>query len=112
MFSVLFTPGWLATHNPWQFCPEVYETTSEESAARQAAAFSSWAGCYDRLSGIRAPTLLLTGTDDVIIPLENSYTLERCIPGAKVVPVGGAGHGLMYQCPEEVAGTVISFLER
>ncbi|MGD0079038.1 MAG: alpha/beta hydrolase [Methanoregula sp.] len=111
MFSVLFTPEWLATHDPWQYCPEVYETTGEDVAARQAAAFSSWAGCYDRLPVIHAPTLLLTGTDDVIIPAENSFTLGRRIPGAKVVPVCGAGHGLMYQHPEEVAGTVISFLE-
>ncbi len=111
MFSILFPAEWLATHDPWQYCPEVYETTGEESAARQATAFFLWAGCYDRLPGIRAPTLVLTGTDDVVIPAENSFTLGRRIPGAKVVPVCGAGHGLMYQCPGEVAGTVISFLE-
>ena len=52
MFSVLFTPEWLVTHDPWQDCPEVYETTGSDVAARQALAFSSWAGCYDRLSGI------------------------------------------------------------
>ena len=111
MFSVLFPPEWLATHDPWQYCPEVYETTGEESVDLQAAAFSSWSGCYDRLPEIRAPTLLLTGTDDVIIPAENSFTLGRRIPNAKVVPFCGAGHGLMYQCPEEVAKAIISFLE-
>ena len=28
MFSLLFPGDWLATHDPWQYCPEVHETTS------------------------------------------------------------------------------------
>ena len=111
MFSVLFPPEWLAAHDPWEYCPEVHETTSVESAARQAAAFSSWTGCYDRLPGIRAPTLILTGTEDIVVPPENSVMLWRRIPGSKVVSFRGAGHGLMYQDPAGVAASVIAFLE-
>ena len=112
MFSLLFPPQWLATHDPWKYCPEVTETTSEEVAARQAEAFRSWPGCCGRLAEIRAPALIVTGTNNRVIPPENSDILGRRIPGARVVPFYGAGHGLMYQYPEEFAGTVISFLEQ
>ncbi|HEX3001129.1 MAG TPA: alpha/beta hydrolase [Methanoregula sp.] len=110
MFSVLFSQDWLATHDPWKYCPDVHETTSEESAARQAGAFSTWPGSYDRLPAIRAPTLVLTGTNDFVIPPANSRLLARCIPHARLVEIPGAGHGVQYQCPEQVACEVTAFL--
>ena len=99
MFSVLFTRDWLAVHDPWQYCPDVRETTSVESAARQAEAFYSWPGSFSRLPQIRLPTLVVTGTDDVVIPPANAFTLAGRIPGARLVQFPDAGHGLMYQCP-------------
>jgi len=111
MFSVLFSEGWLATHDPWQYCPEVYETTSEESAARQAEALFSWSGSYDRLPHIRSPALVITGIEDVVIPPANSRTLADRIPGSRLVEISGAGHGLMYQCPGEFLVVVRKFLK-
>lgn len=111
MFSVLFPEGWLATHDPWQYCPEIHETTSEESAARQAEAFFSWPGSYDRLPAIRSPTLVVTGTDDGVIPPVNSRTLADRITGARLEEFAGAGHGLMYQCPGEFLRVVREFLK-
>lgn len=110
MFSVLFPKEWLATHDPWQHCPEVHETTSEDNAARQAEAFFSWPGSYDRLPGIRCPVLVITGTEDVIIPEKNAVLLSGRIPGARLVRVPGAGHGLQYQDPEACAGVIRGFL--
>lgn len=110
MFSVLFPKEWLATHDPWQYCPEIHEVTSEVSAARQAEAFTRWPGSYDRLPGVRCPVLLITGTEDVIIPANNTVLLTGRIPGARRVQIPGAGHGLQYQCPEELGREIISFL--
>jgi pimeloyl-ACP methyl ester carboxylesterase len=62
MFSVLFPEDWLASHDPWEYCPKVHETTSEANAARQAEAFFSWPGSWERLPGIRSPVLVITGT--------------------------------------------------
>lgn len=112
MFSLLFPQQWLATHDPWTYCPEVCETTGREIAARQADAFRSWPGCCGRLAEIRAPVLVISGTEDTVIPPENSSILWRGIAGARVIPFEGAGHGLMYQCPEKFAATVISFLDQ
>jgi pimeloyl-ACP methyl ester carboxylesterase len=110
MFSLLFPGDWLATHDPWQYCPEIHETTSVECAARQAEAFTGWPGSYDRLPGIRCPVLVITGTEDVIIPANNSVLLAGRIPGARCVQIPGAGHGLQYQCPEVLGREIIRFL--
>jgi pimeloyl-ACP methyl ester carboxylesterase len=109
MFSILFPPQWLREHNPWDFCPEVIETTPEENAARQRETLRSWEGSWDRLPAIRSPTLVVTGTDDVNIPAENSVTLTSRIPGSRVVRFPNGGHGLMYQFPDEFASVVVSF---
>jgi pimeloyl-ACP methyl ester carboxylesterase len=110
MFSLLFPGEWLATHDPWQYCPEVHETTSIECAGRQAGAFTGWPGSYDRLPGIRCPVLVITGTADIIIPAKNAVLLAGLIPGARCVRIPGAGHGLQYQCPEDLGREIIMFL--
>jgi len=110
MFSVLFPQKWLAAHDPWQYCPDVRETVSEESAAKQAEALFSWPGTYDRLPQIRSPTMVVTGTEDAVIPPANAVTLADRIPNARLEQILGAGHGLMYQCPGEFAKAVLEFL--
>jgi pimeloyl-ACP methyl ester carboxylesterase len=112
MFSLLFPEDWLATHDPSQYCPEVHETTSIECAARQAEAFTGWPGSYERLPGIRCPVLVITGTEDVIIPAKNAGLIAGRIPGARCVRIPGAGHGLQYQFPDALAREIISFLKR
>ncbi len=110
MFSVLFPEDWLASHDPLHYCPEVHETTSEANAARQAEAFFGWPGTCDRLPGIRCPTLIVTGSDDVVIPPGNSQMIADRIPGSRFVLFPGAGHGLQYQCPEAFTRAVLEFL--
>src|SRR5207245_10924198 len=46
----------------------------------------------DRLARIRAPTLVLTGSADKLVPPVNSEVLARNIPGARLVLLRGAGH--------------------
>lgn len=110
MFSVLFPKSWLASHDPWQHCPEVRETTPADVAARQAEALFRWPGAFDRLPAIRCPVLVVTGAEDVVIPPGNSRVLADRIPGARLAEFPGAGHGLQYQFPEELAGAVRAFL--
>jgi pimeloyl-ACP methyl ester carboxylesterase len=112
MFSLLFPPSWLAAHDPFSWCPEVYEITGEESMARQASAFFGWTGSFFRLGEIHSPTLVITGTDDVIVPPVNSHIISKRIPGAQLVEFPGAGHGLMYQFPDRFIDCVLTFLDR
>jgi len=45
-----------------------------------------------RLAQIRAPTLVLTGDADRLIPMANSQALAAGIPGARLLVLRGAGH--------------------
>jgi pimeloyl-ACP methyl ester carboxylesterase len=110
MFSILFPHSWLRTHNPWDFCPEVYETIPEETPILQMNAIDSWGGTCRQLRGLQVPTLVLSGTDDVVIPAKNSVILAGLIPGAWLVQFRNGGHGLMYQFPDEFSALVLLFL--
>ncbi|MDG4821826.1 alpha/beta hydrolase [Asanoa sp. WMMD1127] len=44
------------------------------------------------MADIAAPTLVLHGTEDPMFPLPHGEALAREIPGARLVPVPGAGH--------------------
>jgi pimeloyl-ACP methyl ester carboxylesterase len=44
------------------------------------------------VSEIAAPTLVLHGTEDPAFPFEHGEALAREIPGARLVPLEGAGH--------------------
>ena len=45
------------------------------------------------LSSIAAPTLVIHGTADPMFPLEHGEALAEEIPGARLLPLEGAGHG-------------------
>jgi pimeloyl-ACP methyl ester carboxylesterase len=113
MFSLLFPSSWLALHDPLRYCPEVYEPVpGNEIVARQVDAFFAWTGSFSRLGEVRSPALVITGTDDVIVPPVNSRIIREQIPGSELVEIPGAGHGLMYQCPDRFCDCVLEFLRR
>src|SRR5207248_3916094 len=47
-------------------------------------------GPAERLRALRAPTLVISGDADRIIPVENSYRLAALIPGARLHVLHGA----------------------
>lgn len=68
------------------------------------------ADTYERLPQIKAPTLVIAGDSDRLIPFENSKVLASRIPGAELVIVKNAGHGFT-QAPE-AATAILDFLKR
>jgi pimeloyl-ACP methyl ester carboxylesterase len=46
----------------------------------------------DRLAAIAAPTLILHGTQDPLVPMAAARALAQRIPGARLVALEGAGH--------------------
>lgn len=71
---------------------------------------ASWSGVCDQLSKVTVPTLVVTGTEDVLVPPGNSLIITQKIPGAWLVQIKDAGHGLMIQYPEEVSAVLQAFL--
>lgn len=54
-------------------------------------AISSWSS-IPFLGAVRAPTLVVTGTRDRVVPPSNSRVLARRIPDAQLVELPGVGH--------------------
>ena len=50
--------------------------------------------CRDRLGELSAPTLVVHGADDPLFPLAHGEALAREIPGAELLVLPGAGHGV------------------
>ncbi|HEY7586343.1 MAG TPA: alpha/beta fold hydrolase [Candidatus Deferrimicrobiaceae bacterium] len=82
--------------------------SAEGYAAQLAAAVGHSAG--DRLSAIRAPTLVIAGTADLLVPPSNSEFIAERIPGAKLVLLPGAPHRLFAENAETFNSAVLSFL--
>ena len=51
-------------------------------------------GSHPPMSSIAAPTSVLHGTADPVFPLAHGEALADAIPGATLVPLDGAGHGV------------------
>jgi len=76
---------------------------------------------FPRLGEVRAPTLIVYGTDDRMIPnpvFTGGRTLRiaeqgrDAIPGAELVMLPGAGHTVMHDDPAGFNRAVITFLDR
>jgi pimeloyl-ACP methyl ester carboxylesterase len=66
----------------------------------------------DRLGDIGCPTLVLAGKEDALLPVPFSEQLARGIPGAELVVLEKAGHGLLVEDPDGVAQAMLAFLSR
>lgn len=65
-----------------------------------------------RLAHIAAPTLVLKPTADVLVRPFHSDRLAARIPGARLVPLVGAGHGIIFQCQEQVNAAIRAHVAR
>jgi pimeloyl-ACP methyl ester carboxylesterase len=74
------------------------------------AAIESFDG-YDRLPGITAKTLVITGDSDWLIPPENSKLIAQRIPGAKLVILPKANHLFWIEKPNEAAQAIVDFMK-
>jgi pimeloyl-ACP methyl ester carboxylesterase len=63
-----------------------------------------------RLNIIHAPTMVLIGTRDVLIPPPNSFRIAHSIPGAQIREIEGAGHIFWISHPEETLSILTDFL--
>ena len=60
---------------------------------------------------IQAPTLVVTGRRDPVVPADFATTLAATIPGARVEWIDRAAHGLIFDAPEGFVRRVLAFAE-
>ena len=103
-----FTPSYLAAH------PRVLSILSDNR--RDAGQRDRRRAVLARpielsLGEISAPTLVLAGQDDRLIPPAHTLSLAREIAGARTGVVEGVGHVGTIEDPATVAAEVIAFLQ-
>ena len=85
-----------------------------EACDAQLDAITAWgipdASRLGRLAGITQPVLVANGDNDHVVPTKNSYLLAERLPNARLMVYPDAGHGFLFQYPDEFAGEVERFL--
>jgi len=96
------TLPWLLSRKTFAERPDFVETwilraleypfsTSLTGLSRQGEAIRGH-DTRDRLAGIRVPTLITTGTEDILVPPSASEDLHALIPGSELARIPDAGH--------------------
>lgn len=83
------------------------QPASERSLRRAEAVGSSLAIDF---SAITAPTLLLTGDEDRLVPSALTLSMEPLIANSRQVVLKGVGHATALQAPDAVASRLVEFL--
>jgi pimeloyl-ACP methyl ester carboxylesterase len=63
-----------------------------------------------RLSGVSVPTLVVAGSKDTLTTPADAAEVASIIPGARLVTLRGAGHGLMLEAAPDFNAAVLDFL--
>lgn len=98
--------------------PRLMELAAKQMLeTRQAVLYGDFVACdafdvMEDVKGIRAPTLLICGSADRMTPLNRSEYLQEQIEGAELHIIEGAGHMVMIERPDEVAGLLADFLDQ
>ncbi len=77
-----------------------------EGAARQLCAIIDDGDRRTRLKSVTAPTLVIHGVDDPLVPVEGGRDTAKAIPGAKLHEIPGMGHDLPLELVDEIAGQI------
>jgi pimeloyl-ACP methyl ester carboxylesterase len=60
---------------------------------------------------IAAPTLVIAGEYDVLIPSCYARSMSNRIPGSRFMLIPGAGHNPLVECPGQVLPEIINFIK-
>lgn len=85
-------------------------TRSGQAAAIAARRQFSEGNIESKLGSISAPTLLIWGRHDEIIPLDSGERMKRLIPGSELVVLEKCGHVPQEEMPEKVVKLVTEFI--
>ena len=65
----------------------------------------------DALAAIAAPTLILWGEGDIIIPIDQGQQLQQAINDARLIAYPGVGHAAQEEAPGKTVTDAMAFLE-
>ncbi len=74
--------------------------------------FGTALGSFDLLpdlANLRVPALVICGTHDSVTPMRLSERIASALPDAHLVPVGGAGHMIVWEAADRLATEIADF---
>jgi pimeloyl-ACP methyl ester carboxylesterase len=115
--AIATAPGWVEAHphvlqelvdyrlsNPVPPAQYQAQTAVGLALADEAASFEP------RLQNVQAPTLILFGAEDKVVPPGNAELLAREIPDSTIKIIPNAGHIFPIEAPEAGVEAVVEFL--
>jgi pimeloyl-ACP methyl ester carboxylesterase len=82
------------------------------AAAQNHGLLAEGESSSEPLSSIRAPTLVIHGTADPMFPIEHGEALADEIPGARLLRLAGAGHGIQASDRDTIAAAIAEHTRR
>ncbi len=64
----------------------------------------------DRVSEIKCPTLIISASEDGLVPPTEQILLHEKIAGSSYVTINGSGHASMYEDPASFAALTLGFI--
>jgi 3-oxoadipate enol-lactonase len=89
---------------------KIYLRFGEVQAISGQAEAATAHSTLDRLHQIKAPTLVIVGTGDRLVPSQSSELLAGTIPGARLVKVEGGSHAFFMEMRGRFNKEVLDFL--
>lgn len=89
---------------------KIYLKFGEVQAISGQAEAATAHSTLDRLHQIKAPTLVIVGTGDRLVPSQSSELLADTIPGARLVKVEGGSHAFFMEMRGRFNKEVLDFL--
>jgi non-heme chloroperoxidase len=66
---------------------------------------------FGDLKMIKAPTLIIWGDQDTVLPRSDQEALAAAIPGSRLVVYAGAGHAFYWEEPDSVSSDLVAFIK-
>jgi pimeloyl-ACP methyl ester carboxylesterase len=88
---------------------------SDTTVAAHSAAAREWgapaSGSFDYLKSIPHPTLVVNGSNDIVVATVNSYILQQNLPNAELILFPDSNHGSHFQFTELFNRFVTDFVD-
>src|SRR6202166_2154878 len=109
--TVLFSPSEAAQAAGREF---LKREGNDKVSPAQVEAMENWGvqqkGSYDYLKTIKQPTLVVNGSNDIIMPTVNSFIMQQNMPNAQLIIYPDSNHGAHHMYPELFVRHVSMFL--
>ena len=111
---IIYSTRFFEEHADWmegreKMLTEYFSRTDVREALIRLTDSSREYDVSDRLGEIKCPTLVISSSEDALVPMTEQKLIHERIEGSSYVTVNGSGHASMYEVPEAFAALTAGF---